>query len=314
MAVVENVLALIGATPLIELKGPSQRSGARILGKAEFLNPGGSVKDRIALAMIAAAERDGLLEKGSTIIEATAGNTGVGLAMVAAVKGYQCVFVMPEKMSQDKVDLLKSYGARVIRTENAPRSDPKNFRNLAQSLAAENGWFLPEQFSNEANPEIHYRTTGAEIWADLGTDLHAFVAGVGTGGTLTGVGRFLKEKNPKMELVCADPIGSTLAGGPDGSYLLEGIGTSQPPVNYDSSLVDSFESISDREAFQLCRDLAKSEGLLLGGAAGCAIAAAIRYGQREGNSGKTIVAVLPDTGRNYLSKIFNDEWMEREVF
>lgn len=310
MALFDSITKLIGKTPLIELQGPSKDAGARILGKAEFLNPGGSVKDRIGLAMIEAAERDRLLKPGDTIVEATAGNTGVALAMVAAARGYRCVFVMPEKMSKDKEQLLRAYGAEILRTANAPRSDPRNFRNRAQSLAKENGWFLPEQFSNKANPDIHYSTTGAEIWNDLGSELDALVAGVGTGGTLSGTGAFLKSKNPKITVICADPEGSVLAGGPDGSYELEGIGTSAPPTNYNANVVDAFETISDLEAFQWCRRLAREEGVLVGGAAGCAVAAAIQYAQRSPDKNQTIVAILPDTGRNYLSKIFNDDWFE----
>lgn len=313
MVILQTILDAIGQTPLIELSGPSRAAGARILGKAELFNPGGSVKDRIGLAMIDAAEREGRLQPGDTIVEATAGNTGVALAMVAAVRGYRCVFVMPEKMSQDKEDLLKAYGAEIIRTANAPSTDPRNFRNLAKSLAEERGWFLPEQFSNSANPEAHSQCTGAEIWAALGDQLFAFVAGVGTGGTLSGVGQALKSRSPKVQIVCADPVGSVLAGGPDGAYELEGIGTSNPPVNYNADIVDAFETISDKQAFEVCRQLAREEGLLVGGAAGCAVAAAIEYAKKHQDlvNGKSIVAMLPDTGRNYLSKIFNDEWMAK---
>lgn len=308
MAILKSIVEAIGRTPLIELAGPSREAGARILGKAELLNPGGSVKDRIGLAMIEAAEREGRLEPGDTIIEATAGNTGVALAMVAAARGYRCVFVMPEKMSAEKERLLKAYGAEVIRSANAPPNDPRNFRNRAAALAEEEGWFLPEQFSNPANPAIHHRATGAEIWADIGEELDAFVAGVGTGGTLSGVGAFLKEHKPAVQVVLADPIGSVLGGGPDGAYQLEGIGTSQPPVNYRPELVDAFQYVSDRAAFERCRKLAREEGLLVGGAGGCAIEAAIAYAKDQG-AGQTIVAILPDTGRNYLSKIFDDDWM-----
>ena len=280
-----------------------------LLGKVEMLNPGGSVKDRIALAMIDAAEAAGALPPGATIVEATAGNTGVGLAMVAAVRGYRCVFVMPEKMSRDKEALLRAYGARVVRVPNAPPESPDNFQSVARRLAAENGWFLPDQFSNTANPDIHYRTTGPEIWADSGGRIDAFVAGVGTGGTLSGAGRYLKERSPTLRVVLADPEGSALGGGEPGPYLLEGIGGNAPPANFDTSLVDEAITVSDREAFALCRRLAREEGLLVGGAAGCAVAAALRWGNRPENAGNTVVALLPDTGRNYLSKIFNDDYL-----
>jgi Cysteine synthase len=303
------VLDAIGNTPLVRLARVGAGCPAVLLGKVEMQNPGGSVKDRIARAMVEAAEAAGLLSPGATIVEATAGNTGVGLALVAAVRGYRCVFVMPEKMSRDKEDLLRAYGADVVRVPNAPPESPENFQNVARRLAAENHWFLPNQFSHPANPAIHYATTGPEIWRDTGGNVDALVVGVGTGGTLSGAGRYLKEQNPALRVVLADPEGSALAGGEPGSYLLEGIGGSIAPPNFDTSLVDEAITIPDREAFGLCRRLAREEGLLVGGAAGCAVAAALRWGSRPENAGKTAVAVLPDTGRNYLSKIFNDDWL-----
>ncbi|GAB4461057.1 MAG: hypothetical protein OHK0029_25810 [Armatimonadaceae bacterium] len=314
MKILENVLQAIGRTPLVRLNRVTEGVSATVLGKVEMLNPGGSVKDRIALAMVDAAERDGVLHPGMTLIEATAGNTGVGLAMVAAVRGYRCVFVMPEKMSRDKEDLLRAYGAEVVRVPNAPPDSPENFVQVAKRLAQENGWFLPDQFGNPANPEVHYRTTGPEIWTDTDGDVDAFVVGVGTGGSLSGVGRYLKERKPGIEVVLADPEGSVFAGGAAGSYLLEGIGGSLAPANFDTSLVDTAITVSDRDAFHMARRLAREEGMLLGGAAGCAVCAAMEYGKRAENHGKTIVALLPDTGRNYFSKIFSDDWMREQGF
>ena len=308
-----DILETIGRTPLVRLSRVGAGCPATILGKAEMMNPGGSVKDRIALAMVDAAERDGTIAPGATIIEATAGNTGVGLAMVAAVRGYRCVFVLPEKMSRDKEDLLRAYGADVVRVPNAPLDAPENFQNVARRLSAENNWFLPEQFGNPANPEIHYLTTGPEIWNDTEGAIDALVVGVGTGGTLTGSGRYLKERKPCVQIILADPEGSALGGGEAGSYLLEGIGGSKAPANFDTALMEEAITVSDRDAFLMARRLAREEGILAGGAAGCAVHAALVYGNRPENAGKTIVAVLPDTGRNYLSKIFNDDWMRQNV-
>ena len=309
MPVYDDILHCIGRTPLVRLARLASGCPATLLGKVEMLNPGGSVKDRIGLAMIEAAERDGTLPPGATLIEATAGNTGVGIALVAAVRGYRCVFVMPEKMSRDKEDLLRAYGAEVIRTPNLPPDDPGHFKNVTQQLAAEKGWFLPDQFANPANPDIHYLTTGPEIWQDTDGKADALVVGVGTGGTLTGAGRYLKERNPSFQIVLADPEGSTYAGGPAGSYHLEGIGGTTPPPNFTPELVDFAYAVSDRESFHLARRLAREEGILVGGTAGCIVVAALRYARIPENSHKTIVALLPDTGRNYLSKTFNDNWM-----
>jgi cystathionine beta-synthase len=307
--VYDSILDGIGRTPLVRLGRVAGDVPATVLGKVEMGNPGGSVKDRIAQAMVDAAERDGVLRPGATIIEATAGNTGVGLALVAAVRGYRCVFVLPEKMSRDKDALLKAYGAEVVRVPNAPPESPDNFQNVARRLAAENGWFLPDQFGNPANPDVHYRTTGPEIWADTDGTVDAYVVGVGTGGSLSGAGRYLKERKPSVEIVLADPEGSAFAGGPAGAYQVEGIGGSVAPANFDTALVDVAITVSDRDAFRMARELATREGLLVGGAAGCAVVAAREYANRPGNAGKTVVALLPDTGRNYLSKIFNDDWM-----
>ena len=304
-----SILDLVGRTPLVRLSRAAAGVPALLYGKLEMLNPGGSVKDRIGVAMVEAAEREGRLKPGATIVEATAGNTGVALAIVAAVKGYRCVFVMPEKMSRDKEVLLRAYGAEVVRTANANPGEPAHFQEVARRLAAENGWFLPDQFGNPANPDVHYRTTGPEIWADTDGRVDALVCGVGTGGTLTGAGRFLKERKPSVRVVLADPVGSTLSGGAAAPYLQEGIGGSVNPGNYDPSLVDQSFAIPDAEAFEWARRLTREEGILSGGAAGCAFAAAARFGRRPGNAGKLVVVLLPDTGRNYLSKIFDDGWM-----
>lgn len=314
MPVYEDILQCIGRTPLVRLARVTADSPARILGKVEMLNPGGSVKDRIALSMLDVAEREGRIRPGMTLIEATAGNTGIGLALVAAVRGYRCVFVMPQKMSRDKEDLLRAYGADVVRTPNVPPDDPKHFQHVARRLASENGWFLTDQFANPANPEVHYRTTGPEIWHDTEGQVDAFVAGVGTGGTLTGAGRYLKERNPALQVVLADPEGSLHSGGPAGPYQVEGIGGSVQPANYEAALVDVAYTIPDRESFQMARRLAREEGMLVGGTAGCIVVAALRYAQSPENAGKTIVAVLPDTGRNTLSKAFNDTWMRDNGF
>jgi cystathionine beta-synthase len=314
MPIFDTILECIGRTPLVRLSRVTDNCPATILGKVEMLNPGGSVKDRIGLAMIDAAERDGKLHPGATIVEATAGNTGVALAMVAAVRGYRCVFVMPEKMSRDKEELLRAYGAEVVRTPNAAPDHPDNFQQVARRLAQEKGWFWPDQFGNPANPDIHYRTTGPEIWADTGGNVDALVCGVGTGGTLTGAGRYLKERKPELQVILADPVGSALGGGQSGSYLLEGIGQSVPPANFDADLMNEAIYVSDADAFGMARRLARQAGMLVGGAAGCATVAAVRYGQRTENAGKTIVVLLPDTGRNYLSKIYNEGWMQSNGF
>ncbi len=294
-----SILAAVGNTPLVAL----ERFG--ILAKCEHLNPGGSVKDRIAVAIVEAAEREGRLAPGATLVEATAGNTGVGLALVAAVKGYRLACVMPEKMSHDKRAALRSLGAEVIITANAPPDHPDNFQNVARRLAAERGWFLTDQFRNPANVDVHYATTGPEILRDC-PDLGAFVAGVGTGGTITGVGRFLKERCASVRIVLADPVGSPLADfvehgayGVDAAYQVEGIGTSRAPDIFDPSVVDLVERISDEESFATVRRLLREEGLLVGGSAGTVVAAALRVASRVTGP---VVALVPDSWDRYFSK------------
>jgi len=310
-----NILGAIGRTPLIRLNRIAADVESPIYVKAEFLNPGGSVKDRIALAMIEAAEREGLLKPGGTIIEATAGNTGVGLALAAAVKGYRLIVVMPDKMSQDKISLLRAYGAEVVITATSVAPDsPDSYNGVADRLAHEiPGAFRPNQFANPNNPLIHYLTTGPEIWEDSGGQVEVFVAGMGTGGTISGTSRFLKEKNRNLVVVGADPEGSILSGDSPRSYKVEGIGEDFIPKTFNRQIVDEMVRVSDKESFNTARRLAREEGLLVGGSCGTAVAAALRYAQRLTRP-HFIVVLLPDTGRNYITKIFNDAWMQENGF
>ncbi|MCS6865006.1 MAG: cystathionine beta-synthase [Gemmataceae bacterium] len=306
----ETILDTIGHTPLVQLNRLTEGLAAKVAVKVEFSNPGGSVKDRVAWAMINEAEQKGLLRPGGTIIEATAGNTGVGLAMVAAVKGYRCIFVLPDKMSHEKILLLKAYGAEVVITPTAVAPDsPESYNGVADRLAREiPGAWRPNQFTNEANPEIHYRTTGPEIWEQTRGKITAFVAGVGTGGTISGVGRYLKEMNPNIKIIGADPEGSVLSGGTPKPWKVEGIGEDFVPKTFSSKYVDEWIRISDAESFHVARELARREGMLLGGSTGTNVAAALRYARRLG-PGHLVVALGCDTGRNYLSKFFDDNWL-----
>ena len=311
----KNILEGIGKTPLVRLNRITRDFTSEILVKAEFLNPGGSVKDRIGLAMIEAAEREGLLKTGGTIVEATAGNTGVGLALVAAIKNYRCIFVMPDKMSQDKINLLKSYGAEVIITPTSvPPDSPESYNGVADRLAKEiPGAYRPNQFANPNNPLAHYLTTGPEIWEDSRGRVEVFVAAMGTGGTISGTSKYLKEKNPNIFIVGADPEGSILSGDSPKSYKVEGIGEDFIPETFNRQVVDEMIRVSDKESFNTARRLAKEEGLLVGGSSGTAVAAALKYARRLKKS-KYIVALLPDTGRNYLSKMYSDAWMQENGF
>ncbi len=306
----ETILQSIGRTPLVRLHRLTEGLTAEVYVKVEAANPGGSVKDRVAVAMIAEAERRGWLRPGGTIIEATAGNTGVGLAMVAAVRGYRCIFVMPDKMSAEKVLLLKAYGAEVVVTAtNVAPDAPESYNGVADRLAREvPGAWRPNQFTNLANPEVHYRTTGPEIWEQTEGRVTVFVAGVGTGGTLSGVARYLKERNPDVKIVGADPEGSVLSGGVPKPWKVEGIGEDFVPKTFNSQLVDDWVRVSDAEAFHMARNLARREGILAGGSSGVAVAAALRYAQRLTGE-HLVVALCADTGRNYLSKFYNDAWL-----
>ena len=313
-----SILDAIGRTPLVRLQRVGRGLRVPVLVKCEHLNPGGSVKDRIAKAIVDDAEARGALGPGATLVEATAGNTGIGLAIVAAARGYRLVCVMPEKMSQDKRDALATLGAEVVVTKNAPPSSPENFQAVARRLAEERGWFLTDQFENAANPDVHERTTGPEIFEQAGGAIGAFVAGVGTGGTITGVGRYLKRRDPAIRVVLADPAGSGLARwverrelGPDGSYQVEGIGSSRVPGTFDAGVVDSAETISDEESFETTRRLVVEEGLLVGGSAGTAVAAALRVAAR-GELDRPVVALLPDGWDRYRSKPWMAAFRDRK--
>src|SRR5437762_2117187 len=306
----ETILQSVGKTPLVKLRRVTEGLAPAVYAKVEAQNPGGSVKDRVALAMIAEAERRGWLRPAGTIIEATAGNTGVGLAMAAAVKGYRCIFVLPDKMSAEKIALLKAYGAEVVITPtNVPPDSPESYNGVADRLSREiPGAWRPNQFTNLANPEVHYRTTGPEIWEQTRGKVTVFVSGVGTGGTISGVGRYLKERNPAVKVVGADPEGSVLSGGSPKPWKVEGIGEDFVPKTFTSQYVDDWERVSDAESFHVARELARREGMLLGGSTGTNVAAALRYARRLG-PGHLVVALGADTGRNYLSKFFDDGWL-----
>jgi cystathionine beta-synthase len=315
MAQYDSILQAIGRTPLVRLHRLGIGISSPIFAKVEPLNPGGSVKDRVGLLMIEEAEKAGLLKPGGTIVEATAGNTGVGLALVAAVKGYRLIVVLPDKMSADKVALLRAYGAEVVITAtNVAPDSPESYNGVADRLAREiPGAFRPDQFANPNNPLAHYRTTGPEIWEDSKGRIGVFVASMGTGGTISGTARFLKEKNPAITIVGADPEGSILSGDSPRSYKVEGIGEDFIPKTFNRQIVDEMVRIGDKESFNTARRLAREEGILAGGSSGTAVAAALKYAQRL-TEPREIVVLLPDTGRNYISKIYSDEWMQQNGF
>ena len=317
----KTILDVIGNTPLVRLNKVSQGLKPTIFAKLENLNPGGSVKDRIGIAMVERAEQKGLLRPGGTIIEPTSGNTGIGLAMVAAVKGYKMIFVMPDKMSEEKRSILRAYGAKVVVTPtNVPPESAEHYTKVAERLAKETPHsYMPNQYENRANPDAHYRTTGPEIWGQTGGKVDVLVCGMGTGGTITGIGRFLKEKKKNLKVVGADPEGSIFYPRYHGhkeephQYKVERIGEDFMPGTMDLSIVDDIVQVSDRDAFRMARRLAQEEGILVGGSGGTAVHVAVKVAANLPED-KTIVTLLPDTGRNYLSKLFSDKWMREQGF
>ena len=315
MDVANSLLDLVGNTPLVRLGRVGAGLPCDLLAKVELFNPGGSVKDRPAVAMIDAAERAGLLQPGGTIVEPTSGNTGVGLAIVAAQRGYRCIFVMSDKMSAEKVALLEAYGARVVVCPTAvPPEHPDSYYSVADRLTRETpGAFRPDQYSNPANPAEHERSTGPEIWRQTDGRITHFVAGVGTGGTITGVARYLKAQNPAVQVIAADPAGSVYSGGSGRPYLVEGVGEDFWPTTFDPSLVDRTIEVTDAESFAAARRVTREEGLLIGGSCGTAVHAALVAGA-DCADGDVVVVLLPDSGRNYLSKIYDDGWMTRYGF
>jgi cystathionine beta-synthase len=316
MEIRESILDAVGHTPLVRLARLGAGLRPTLVAKIEALNPAGSIKDRVALALIEAAERDGHIKPGATIIEPTSGNTGTGLAMAAALKGYRVIAVMPDKMSKEKIDLLRAYGAEVVvaPTDVAPES-PESYYRVADRLTAEiPGAFQPNQYANAANPEVHYRVTGPELWKQSGGKITHLVAGVGTGGTITGIGRYLREQNPNVVIVGADPVGSIYSGAEVKPYLVEGVGEDFWPETYDASVVDRYVTVSDKDAFLWTRRLAETEGILAGGSGGLAVYAAHQVAQEADDPEAMVAVILPDGGRSYLSKVYNDAWMRQYGF
>jgi cystathionine beta-synthase len=312
----ESALDLIGETPVVRLSRLEPGLLAQLVAKVEFVNPGGSVKDRPALAMIEAAERDGVLRRGGTLIEPTSGNTGLGLAMVGALRGYKVIAVMPDKMSREKIDTLRAFGAEVVVCPTAvPPDSPQSYYRVADRLTEEiEGAVQPNQYFNPANPEAHRNSTGPELWRQSGGRITHLVAGVGTGGTISGVGEYLKEQNPLIEVVGADPEGSIYSGGEARPYLVEGVGEDFWPETFDPSLVDRYVTVSDRDSFLTTRRLAETEGILAGGSAGMAVHAALLVARELDDPDALMIVVLPDGGRSYLSKVYNDAWMREYGF
>jgi cystathionine beta-synthase len=315
----DSVIDTIGWTPLIRLSRIGAGIRTPIYGKAEYANPGGSVKDRIGLAIIEDAERRGELKAGGTVVEGTSGNTGVGLAIAAALKGYRCIFTMPDKMSQEKVRLLKAYGAEVVITPTAvPPDHPDNYVMKAKQIVKETpGAILANQFYNQINPECHYRTTGPEVWEQTGGRVTHFVSAAGTGGTVSGAGKFLKERNPQVRIVSGDPVGSLYSGygrdrtlGEGHPYKVEGIGGDKVPTTVWWDVIDEWRQVSDRDAMAMARRIAREEGILVGGSAGLNVHIALEIARELDDPDACVVTILCDTGERYLSKLFNDEWMQ----
>ncbi len=321
----DSILDVVGHTPLVRLHKVTRGVRADAVAKLEFMNPGGSVKDRIGVRMIADVEAQGKLRPGGTIVEATSGNTGMGLAIVAAVKGYRCIFVMPDKMSEEKIRLLRAFGAKVVITPTAVApEDPRSYYSVSRRLAEEtpNAWYA-DQYHNPDNPAAHYETTGPEIWEDTAGRIDVFVCGMGTGGTISGVGRYLKERNPNLKIVGVDPSGSVYTeyfrSGTmiePRTYKVEGIGEDFLPGTMDFSVVDEVVAVNDRESFLMTRRLVREEGIFCGGSSGTAVAGALRYLRSLPNhgEGKRAVIILPDSGLRYLSKVFSDDWMRENGF
>jgi cystathionine beta-synthase len=312
--IVDSILDTVGQTPMVRLTRLEPDLRCALVAKVEVFNPGGSIKDRVALRMIEAAERDGRLKPGGTIVEPTSGNTGTGLAIAARLKGYRVIAVMPDKMSREKIDLLRAYGADVVVCPtNVDPDSPEAYYRVADRLTEETGGFQPNQYANPANPQTHYETTGPEIWEQTEGRITHFVAGVGTGGTITGCARYLKERKPEIEVIGADPVGSIYSNDEVKPYLVEGVGEDFWPATFDPSVVDRYVTVSDRDSFLATRRLAQTEALLVGGSCGMAAQAALEVARPLGEDA-LVVVVLPDGGRAYLSKIFNDQWMRQHGF
>ncbi len=311
----ESAIEAVGRTPLVRLRRVIDDAQCLVLAKVEYVNPGGSVKDRPAVAMLREAEAAGLLHPGSTIVEATSGNTGTGLAMAAAIRGYRCILVMPDKMSKEKIDLLRAYGAEVVVTPTNVSSDsPESYYGVAARLVSEiPGAFMPNQWHNHSNPDAHYQTTGPEIWEQTGGTITHLVSGIGTGGTISGTARYLKERNPAIQVLGADPEGSIYSGDTPKSYAVEGIGMSYLPETVNLKVIDEMERVSDRDSFLMARRITREEGLLVGGSSGTAAVAAVKLAKTL-PADAVLVVIFPDSGRGYMSKIFNDEWMTANGF